>query len=449
MTDTHTISRSLTEQMRAVPTHAALVELCEAARDARLLAHPEFKKLVAYLLEVADNRDRREPWTTRPTDAAKPVPKLRLQMEACFGVYADLHWFKLNKTSNRSGQPLRGLFPRMAASLARVECEHFADFVRAMISPTPDAALAKLLQESGGKMSGLGVEVFSRLAYAFRRDLYFAIPRAWGDRSGCLDYIGGDLRKYCGLCRNLRGVCDELGFPEDVRGSLLLELLSQDMLPKKLAETLHRAIGPSIARFSTLKNDEAYMPARDADDADTLPADFAADSIRARRGRRELRQALLKASGDRCAFTGSCLRDLLETSYFVPFPEGGDVHGTENAMLLRSDVHTLWDLNMLGVEPGTLLVRIAGKLRGTVYGQLAGRELLSRVDGSHVNALAIEERWAVFTGAHPDWEQYVPEATEAAATEVAPAKEAPTVETGRGIRRPAGARGRRGTTSRS
>lgn len=405
MADSPTISRTLADQLRAVPTHTALTELCEAARDARLLAHPDFKKLVAYILEYADGRDRREPWTTRPTDAARPVPRLRLQMEACFGVYADLHWFKLNKTANRSGQPLRGLFPRMAASLARISPEDFAELIRALISPTPDAALIKFLQQHDNKVPGMGVEVFSRLAFAFRRDLYFAIPRAWGERSGCLDWIGGDLRKYCGLCRNLRGVCDELGFPEEIRGSLLFELLSAEQTPARLAESLHRAIGPSIARFSTIAADDGFTPERDSDARDTLPADFAADAIRARRGRTGLRQRLLKSYGERCALTGPCVRELLEVAYFVPFPEGGEVHEPENAVLMRSDLHTLWDLNLIGVQPGTLRVAIAPRLADTVYRQLVGREVLSRIDGSGLVDSAVEERWSMFTSAHPDWER--------------------------------------------
>ena len=435
MSDAPTISRTLAEQLRAIPTHQVLLELCEAARDARLLAHPEFKKLVASILEVADGRDRREPWTTRPTDAARPVPRLRLQMEACFGVYADLHWFKLNKVCNRAGQPLRGLFPRMAASLARIQPEDFAELVRALISPTPDAALAKFLQSHGGKVPGLGVEVFSRLAFAFRRDLYFAIPRGWGERSGCLEWIGGDLRKYCGLCRNLRGVCDELGLPPDIRGSLLHELLAQDVPPRRLAEALHKAIGPSIARFGTLKPTEAYEPPKEEAEVDTVPADFAAASIRARRGRVELRTRLLKAYGERCAFTGACLPDLLEVAMFVPFPDGGDVHSAGNAILLRSDLHTLWDLNLIGIQPGTMRLAIAPRLAGTVYAQLAGRDMLTRVDGSQLLDGVLEERWSVFTAAHPDWEQATTAAAEGARP--GPAGEAPAITA---IRRPGVAR---------
>ena len=54
------------EQMRRAPIHGVLLELCKAARESKLLLLPEFKKLVAYLLEQADGRDRREPWTQRP-----------------------------------------------------------------------------------------------------------------------------------------------------------------------------------------------------------------------------------------------------------------------------------------------------------------------------------------------------------------------------------------------
>ena len=435
MPDSHTVAdipTSLVEQLRAIPTHDALVELCEAARDAKLLAHADFKKLVAYMLEIADGRDRREPWTTRPGDAARPVAKLRVQMESCFGVYADLHWFKLNKTANRAGRPLRGLFPRMAASLSRATPEDFADLVRALISPTPDASLVKFLQERGGKAPGIGVEIFSRLAYAFRRDLYFAIPKEWGEASGCLDYIGGDLRKYCGLCRNLRGVCDELGFPKDVRASLLNEFLTQSVPPKRLSEALHKAMGPAISRFGVVKPDEAYRPSRGDEDLDTLPTDFAAASIRARRGRTDLRKSLIRSYGDRCVLTGNCPRHLLEVGYVVPFPEGV-VHGSGNALLMRSDVHTLWDLNLLGIEPESMQVMIAPELAGTVYAKLAGRSVLSRLDGSNADMTGLVERWQVFTAAHPGWEALHSEreaqAAAGANTHADSDESSPTVET--------------------
>ena len=160
-----TLASGIMDQLRNAPIHGALTELSQAARESKILATAEFKKLVAYLLEQADGRDRREPWTARP-GVARPIPKLRVQIEKCFGVYADVHWYTLNKTTNSSGLPLTGLFPRMAASLWRIRNDDFGAMVKALLSSAPDAALLRLLHERGGKIKGMGVEVFSRLAFA-------------------------------------------------------------------------------------------------------------------------------------------------------------------------------------------------------------------------------------------------------------------------------------------
>jgi hypothetical protein len=389
---------NLVDNLRHAPVHAVLLDLMTAARDARVLATPEFRKLVAYLMEFADGRDRREPWTARP-GVLRPVPKLRVAIDASFGEYGDLHWFRLNKTTNRSGQPLLGLFPRMAASVARVELDDFAGLMTALLAPTPDAALLRLLQDRGGRMRGMGVELFSRLAFAMRMDLYFVLPKPWVETSGVLKYIGDDLRRYLGLCRNLRTVSDALGFPAEVRGGVLHHFLAQARPPALLLEGVHKALGPSLARYTGLDPAEAYEPkSADADDS-AMPLEFAAKSIRARRGLRKLRDKLLRIYGDECALMGACPRDLLEVAHVVPYPTG-DVHAVGNAMLMRSDVHTMWDLNLFGIDPSTLRVHIAPALSGTDYESLSSKTIMSRRDGSRVVREELAERWRMFVNTH-------------------------------------------------
>jgi hypothetical protein len=398
MSLTRELPTGLLDQLRQAPIHSILVDLTTAAKDSKMIATPEFKKLVAYLLELADGRDRREPWTTR-AGSALPVPKLRITLEKCFGVYADLHWFRLNKTTNHSGQPLHGLFERMAASLWRVKEADFAALLTALLGSSPDTAVLRLLHARGGRIKGMGLEVFSRLAYAYRRDLYFVLPKPWAETSGCLKYVGDDLRRYCGLCRNLRAVCDKLDVPADVRGSALQAMLLRKRPPAELLEALHEAIGPSLARFSALEPADAYKAQGTSEDPDSLPFDFAGDAIRRRRGRRELRDQLLRRYGDKCTFSGGCPRDLLEVAYLVPFP-GGDVHAPENTLVLRTDLHTLWDLNLLGIDPSTMRISVAPRLGGTPYERLDGRALTSRADGSHLSREALAERWRMFASVH-------------------------------------------------
>lgn len=387
------------DQIRRNPAHEILLELGQSARDMNLHTSIEFRKLIAYLLELADGRDRREPWTTRP-GIARPVPKLRVALDKCFGQYADLQWFRLNKTTNTSGMPLVGLYPRTAAGLARVEPESFGSIVEALVEDNPDPALMRLLHRCGGKIKGVGVELLSRIAHAYRRDMYFVIQKSWGEASGILRFIDGDLRKYCALCRTLRSVCDQVGISPELRGSVFDRLMEKDPPPDELRAVLHRAVGPTLARFQVLEPGDAYEPRGRGDDEAAMPLEFASRAIRARRGKRQLREKLIQAHGQRCAITGACPVDLLEVAYVVPFPDG-DVHTVGNAILLRSDLHTLWDLDLIVLDPETLAVQVSPRLKGSIYENIAGRKITERPGAPRLSRDGLRERWTAFAGETP------------------------------------------------
>lgn len=391
------LSNPAINAMRLAPVHEVLRELGAAAVQHTVQHTDAFQKLIAYILEEADGRDRREPWMNRP-GVARPVPKLRVALEDAFGKYGDLQWFKLNKTTNRAGQPLLGLFPRMAASVSRINAHEFGLIVKALIADDCDAALLKLLHRTEGKIGAAGVQLFSRLAYAFRRDLYFVITGEWGERSGALKYIDSDLRRYIAVCQRLREACDRVDISEDIRGTVFLHVMEQPKPDAQLMEAMGAVIGPTLARYAVLEPAEAYEGG-DEDDQSASPLEFASATIRARRGDKKLRTHLRKIYNDQCAITGECPADLLEVAYIVPFPSGGlsgGVHSPENAILLRSDLHTLWDLNLIAIDPESIRLVVAERLSKTRYAKVAGRKLLARADGSKVNEKAVRERWEAF-----------------------------------------------------
>ncbi|MCH7603470.1 MAG: phage major capsid protein, partial [Planctomycetes bacterium] len=234
------------DHMSRAPIHNVLRELGEAAVEYNVHRTENFQKLIAFLLEIADGRDRREDWTQQ-SGIARPIPKLRVAVEQAFGQYGDLQWFKLNKTANSSGLPLYGLYPRCAASVASVTPSDFGTVIAAFVSPTPDATLLRFLHKRGGKIKGMGMELFSRLAYVFRRELYFIFPHPWAETSGCLKYIGNDLRKYCAVCRSLRVIMDQLGVTPAIRGSVLLESLSNDDAEEELTAAMVAAQAERLA----------------------------------------------------------------------------------------------------------------------------------------------------------------------------------------------------------
>ena len=98
------------------------------------------------------------------------------------------------------------------------------------------------------------------------------------------------------------------------------------------------------------------------------------DTIIKRRGHPGFRQALLDAYEYRCAITNFTAVDALEAAYIVPF-RGKSTHHASNGLLLRADVHTLFDLGKIAIDTKTMSVVICDDLMETSYRILAGRPL--------------------------------------------------------------------------
>jgi hypothetical protein len=98
------------------------------------------------------------------------------------------------------------------------------------------------------------------------------------------------------------------------------------------------------------------------------------DTIIKRRGHPQFRQALLDAYEHRCAITNFNAVDALEAACIVPF-RGKFTHHPSNGLLLRADIHALFDLGKIAIDTGTMSVVITDDLMDTSYRILSGRPL--------------------------------------------------------------------------
>jgi hypothetical protein len=104
-------------------------------------------------------------------------------------------------------------------------------------------------------------------------------------------------------------------------------------------------------------------------------------AIVVRRGQRAFREELLKAYGGRCALTGCDLVDLLEAAHIVPY-KGVDTNDVRNGLLLRADIHTLFDCGLLAIDSKAMKVVLASKVKRSSYRKLVGRKLRLPTDQS-------------------------------------------------------------------
>lgn len=98
------------------------------------------------------------------------------------------------------------------------------------------------------------------------------------------------------------------------------------------------------------------------------------ETIIKRRGQAEFRKKLLAAYDHHCAFTGCNAVDALEASYIVPY-RGNYTHDLSNGLLLRSDLHTLFDLGNIAVDTRTMSIIMSDELLNSSYRILANQPL--------------------------------------------------------------------------
>lgn len=97
--------------------------------------------------------------------------------------------------------------------------------------------------------------------------------------------------------------------------------------------------------------------------------------VRVRRGQWRFREHLLTAQGNVCAFTGSAPERVLEAGHLYSYAQIG-THYEHGGLMLRRDIHRLFDDGDLAVEPVELSIDVAPRLASFAqYAQLHDRRL--------------------------------------------------------------------------
>ena len=89
-------------------------------------------------------------------------------------------------------------------------------------------------------------------------------------------------------------------------------------------------------------------------------------AISQRRGQKKFRQSLLKAYKGACAISQTSVEAVLEAAHITPYL-GEDTNTISNGLLLRADLHTLFDLYLIKINPESLKVEVAPSLVSTSY----------------------------------------------------------------------------------
>lgn len=104
--------------------------------------------------------------------------------------------------------------------------------------------------------------------------------------------------------------------------------------------------------------------------------------VRTRVGQGLFRTALLQKYGLSCAVTGPCPAEALEAAHLLPFATH-ETHHVDEGLLLRTDVHRLFDAGQIAINPKTLTVELAsGLMDYPPYAALDGRKITQSPSGA-------------------------------------------------------------------
>ena len=163
-----------------------------------------------------------------------------------------------------------------------------------------------------------------------------------------------------------------------------------DLGKKMTQQDCHRG-APKVDSKGFTKSDLCQFPSVSRDDLAQL-------AVRIWRGQNKFRNMLLKIYDERCAITGCEIIEVLEAAHIMPYAKCGD-YLLENGVVLRSDLHILFDIGLLKINPEDLTVTLTERLKVCdEYKELHGRKIFEPKNPKHrLNRTYLMQRWGYQT----------------------------------------------------
>ena len=100
-----------------------------------------------------------------------------------------------------------------------------------------------------------------------------------------------------------------------------------------------------------------------------------------RKGQPAFRKRLLHLYDGTCAITGVAIEAVLDAAHIVDHSKMG-INNSDNGLLLRSDIHDLFDCGLIRLDPDNCQVQVDESLEDTSYWKYHKRQIRQRIDGS-------------------------------------------------------------------
>jgi hypothetical protein len=115
-----------------------------------------------------------------------------------------------------------------------------------------------------------------------------------------------------------------------------------------------------------------------------------------RQGQPKFRSSLITAYEGRCAITKCNLLMILDAAHVTPYL-GIHTNSTSNGILLRTDLHALWDQGLIAINPATMQTSIYPALGDPTYQALNALPIFQPIAlSSRLSQHALAEQWKIY-----------------------------------------------------
>jgi hypothetical protein len=145
-------------------------------------------------------------------------------------------------------------------------------------------------------------------------------------------------------------------------------------------------------RFKIVLKDQLEFP-EGLDIPDAAVDDTAQRPIALRRGQARYRSMLMHVYDSACAVTRCRVSEILEAAHIKPYSDLRD-YAPSNGILLRADIHTLFDLQLIRINPDTMAVAVDRSIRDPIYRNLHGTKVFQpKKKSSRPDQKYLKQRW--------------------------------------------------------
>jgi len=178
-------------------------------------------------------------------------------------------------------------------------------------------------------------------------------------------------RRYCPFCGYKQGYTEPLTRYENH----IRKCFDKDIDAQKFTRLLQKEIAEKSSLYG-IDDDIEFSSALHAE-IDSQPVKFVQVTKTVRDGAQQqrFRQQVFDALESTCVITGETVREVLEAAHIVPVHNGASQSSVSNGIVLRRDLHVLFDLYKISIDPDSWKVVMSDELEGTSYWMFADLKL--------------------------------------------------------------------------